>query len=267
MWDPRLYLQFDEERFRPAFDLLGRVRSDPGRIVDLGSGTGDLTASLAARWPEASVVGIDNSPEMLEHARSAHPRIEFIDADIRTVSWEGSRRPDLVFSNAALQWLDEHEVLFPRLFDALAADGVLAVQMPNNHDEPAYGLAREAATRPRWAERAAAAIPEYSNVLAPTAYHELLSGPGRELDIWQTEYLHVLRGENPVASWLSGTFLVPALSALGPDGPDFQAEWAALVAEAYPMRSDGTTLFPFRRLFMVATRVGSTPGSSVGPTV
>ncbi len=250
-WDPALYLRFTTERSRPAIDLLRAIEADPARVVDLGCGTGGITAALSARWPDADVRGLDNSEAMLATARRQHPQICFESGDISV--WTPDESLDLIYSNAALHWLDHHEELFPRLIAGLAPGGVLAVQMPHNQAQFAYRLVDELGRTDRWIDRLGPVLRPFP-VSNPPFYYDLLRPLVAHLDIWETEYLHALAGDNPVATWLSGSFLRPVLAALGDAAEPFQAAWAARVAAAYPPRPDGTTLFPFRRLFIIARR-------------
>jgi len=252
-WDPTLYSTFAQPRLRPALDLLARIETEaPARVVDLGCGTGNVTRILAQRWPGAHVTGIDSSPEMLAAAREGGGGVAYALADM--AAWRADPPADILFSNAALHWLGDHAGLFPRLLGQLAPGGWLAVQMPHNHYAASHTIMAEAAAAGPWA-----------GVLAPLAgrfpvadlsyYYDLLA-PGAELlDLWETEYLHVLDGDNPVVAWTMGTTLRPLLAAAEGDWRDgFLAEYSARIAAAYPRRPDGKTLFPFRRLFMVARR-------------
>lgn len=259
-WDPTQYLKFADHRLRPALDLLARIDLDAPRVIfDLGCGAGNVTALLAERWPEARVVGVDSSLEMLARAKGAHPEIEWVRADL--ADWAPEGPCDLIFSNAALHWLDDHESLFKRLFGYLGPGGALAAQMPRNHQAPSHRCLAETAASGPWAE-ALREILRPAPVAEPTVYHALLCGLGAaDPDIWETEYLHALTGANPVLEWTRGTALRPLLDALPPDQAEgFLAAYAARVAHAYPRRADGVTPFPFRRLFMVARNSASAAG-------
>lgn len=249
-WDPALYLRFDDHRYRPSLDLVGRLDGeDPRRVWDLGCGTGDLTALLARRWPGAHVTGLDSSAAMLEQARR-HDGPDWILGDAAT--WDPGEPVDLIFSTAALHWVGDHERLFPRLLSFLSPGGVLAVQMPRNFDQPSHTLLHEVAGESRWAERLAHLITP-PPVAEPSWYHDLLRPLTGSLDIWETVYLQALTGEDPVATWTRGTAARPYLDALDPtEGEAFFAEYAARIRIAYPASPDGVTLFPFRRLFVVA---------------
>lgn len=249
-WDPARYLAFGDERFRPSLDLIGALAVDPGTIWDLGCGTGDLTVLLADRWPAARVWGLDSSSEMLARART-DTRVAWVLGDI--VTWEPDQSVDLIFSTAALHWVGDHERLFPRLVGLLAPGGVLAVQMPRNFDQPSHTLLAATAHAERWAERVGHLVGPVP-VAEPVWYHRLLRPLVARLDIWETTYFHALTGPDPVAAWTRSTAARPFLDTLGADAEDFMADYAALLADAYPADPDGTTLFPFRRLFLLARK-------------
>jgi trans-aconitate 2-methyltransferase len=252
-WDPHRYLQYADERGRPFADLLARVAADePARVVDLGCGPGTLTALLAQRWPGADVLGLDSSPEMVAAAAQV-PGVRFAVGDLR--DWQPVEPVDVLVSNATLQWVPGHLELFPRLVDAVAPGGWFALQVPGNLDEPSHELRRELAAEPRFAPWVAGvAVPEAAGA---EVYLERLAALGCEVDAWETTYLHVLQGEDPVFEWVSGTGARPTLQAL-PDGlrAEFEAEFRARLRTAYPPGRRGTVL-PFRRVFAVAHRVGS----------
>jgi len=252
-WDPAQYLRYGDERLRPALDLLARIDAPaPTRVVDLGCGPGNVTAILKQRWPAAEVVGVDGSAPMLAKAREAAPDCRFVEADFST--WAPDAPPDVIYSNAALHWRGEHDVLLPRLFGLLAPGGVLAVQMPAMHAAPIRALQHSVAAEGPWAkllENVGAAPP----ILEPGAYWDLLRPRAASLDIWETIYLHALAGENAAVQWASGTSLRPFLDPLPPDlRAQYLAAYTAAVAPHYPRRPDGTTLLPFRRLFLIARR-------------
>ncbi len=250
-WDPSQYLRFSDHRLRPAVDLIARIdAASPDEVWDLGCGTGTITALLAARWPDATVHGLDSSAEMLERARTIDG-IDWVEGDI--AAWDPSEPADLLFSNAALQWLDDHGGLLPRLVARVRPGGTIAIQMPRNHDGPSHRLLADLARSPRWIDRLGDAIRPVP-VAEPAWYHDLLAPLLSDLDVWEVEYLQVLQGEDPVAEWTKGTGARPYLERAGDAADEFMAEYAARLREAYPPRPDGTTLFPFRRLFVVGRR-------------
>jgi trans-aconitate 2-methyltransferase len=251
-WDPTQYLKFGDYRLRPALDLLARIEADePAVVYDLGAGTGNVTRLLQERWPGARVTGVDDSPEMLAKARAAEPTISWQLADLAT--WAPSRPADVVYSNAALHWVAEHGRLFPALLRVLTPGGVLAVQMPNNFSAPSHTLVADAARSGPWRTKLEPLLrpPPVADL---GVYHDLLTPLASSLDIWETEYLHVLTGDDPVKEWVKGTWLRPLLDTLDePERSAFEKSYAELVRVRYPSRADGRTLFPFRRLFIVAT--------------
>jgi trans-aconitate 2-methyltransferase len=251
-WEPDQYLKFAGPRLRPALDLLAAVPLVLAeQVYDLGCGTGNMAAHLSAKWPEAAITGVDSSAEMLAAARAAHPRVTWTRADL--AAWVPEGMADILFSNAALQWLDDHGTLFPNLVRLIAPGGVLAVQMPRNFAAPSHTLIHEVAAQGPWAGRLEG-VGRRDPVAAPEVYYEYLAPLARTLDIWETVYLHALEGADPVLEWSRGTALRPFLAALDPEEEcaAFLAEYTRRVRAAYPPRRDGRTLFPFRRLFIVA---------------
>jgi trans-aconitate 2-methyltransferase len=251
-WDPTCYLRFGAQRLRPAAELLTRVPlAAPASIVDLGCGPGNATRLLAERWPEAALTGVDRSAAMLAEARRDGPDAEWVEADLG--GWSPERRFDLVYSNATLHWLAHHDVLFPRLMTFLRPGGVLAVQMPRNFAAPSHALLRETAASGPWATRLANVLRE-DPVGEPAAYYGLLSSVTSSIDIWQTDYLQVLEGEDAVLNWVRGTALRPVTEALDAEVfAAFEACYAERLRAAYPRRpEDGRTLFAFKRLFIIA---------------
>ena len=251
-WDPAQYLKFAGPRLRPALDLLQRIdREDPKIVYDLGAGAGNVTRLIAARWPAACVVGVDSSAEMLAKAAAENPGIEWQQADLGM--WQPVSPADIIYSNAALHWLDGHERLFPRLFAGLAPGGTLAVQIPRNFSALSHTSITDAALAGTW-RKTLEPLLRPSPVAEPGFYYDLLAPLAAGLDIWETEYLQVLDGPNPVKEWTKGTWLAPLLAALEePERSRFEAAYGERVAAAYPPRSDGRTLFPFRRMFLIAT--------------
>jgi trans-aconitate 2-methyltransferase len=257
-WDPNQYTLFSDHRLRPALELLDRVPLPaPKLIYDLGCGTGNVTQLIAQRWPDAAVIGVDNSPEMLAKARSLDDSITWIEADI--ADWQPDGAPDLIYSNATLHWLDRHDALVPRLVGLLAPGGCLAVQMPQSWPLPSHRLMRETLAHggPDGAPIGPADLREALDhvwVHDAAFYFDLLSPLAQEIDIWETEYLQILEGDDPVLEWVSGTGLRPVLNGLDDaDRAMFLARYTAELREAYPKRDRGQTLYPFRRLFIVTT--------------
>ncbi|MGP9693126.1 trans-aconitate 2-methyltransferase [Brachybacterium sp. AOP25-B2-12] len=250
-WDPDTYLQFADDRARPFLDLLARVgASAPRTVADLGAGPGTLTALLARRWPEATVTAVDASPEMVARAREV-PGIDALLADLRT--WEPPTPVDVLVTNAALQWVPGHLDLLGPLLGRVAPGGWFAMQVPGNFAEPSHVLRTRLAADPRFAPHLAdVAVPSSHD---PATYLEALEAAGAEADVWETTYLHVLRGQDPVLRWVLGTGVRPTVQALpDPLRARFVDEYGELLREAYPPRADGSVILPFRRIFAVARR-------------
>jgi len=256
-WDPSQYLQYAGERLRPAVDLLARVPLEcPRAVIDLGCGAGNVTRLLAERWPDASITGVDNDAAMLARARSAldDPRVAFVAGDLAT--WTPPAPVDLVYSNAALHWIGDHDRVFARLAGMLAPAGVLAVQMPRNFGEPSHRAVADLATSGRWRGLLGALVRK-APVDGPETYLRRLAPLCASVDVWETIYLQRLAaredGEHPVVAFVSGTWLVPYFAALGDARAAFLDDYRALIERAYAREVDGSALFPFRRLFIVAT--------------
>ena len=251
MWDPEVYGRYADQRSRPFHELVDRVAAvEPASVVDLGCGDGSLTATLAQRWPTASVVGVDSSAEMLAGA-PAGPGLAFRQGLIE--DWEPAAPVDVLVSNAALQWVPDHPALLPRLVGALAPGGWLALQVPGNWDAPSHALLAELRDSPRWRSRLADAGRGPGQAPpGPAGYVRLLAGLGCAVDAWETTYAQVLSGPDPVLEWVRGTALRPVLARLSAaEAAEFEAEYGALLREAYPAEPWGT-LLPFRRVFAVA---------------
>lgn len=253
-WDPAQYVRYADERARPFHELLARVAADrPRLVVDLGCGPGTLTATLAQRWPDADVVGVDSSPEMIgEAGLLATDRLSFSLG--RVEEWRASVQPDVLISNATLQWVPGHRELLRGWARALPAEGWLAFQVPANFGAPSHVLMRELSESTRWRRRLDGVLRPADAVARPQQYADLLLAAGLRTDVWQTSYLHVLPGDDPVLDWVRGTGLRPVLQALDPgEAREFETEYAALLRQAYP-RGTGGTLFSFTRTFAVAHR-------------
>lgn len=254
-WEPERYLAFAEPRLRAALDLMARVPSrQVGTLVDLGCGPGNLVSYLRQRYPQARITGVDGSREMLSRARAVHPDVTFVEADLAV--WEPDAPVDLIFSNAALQWLDDHHQLFPRLMSLLREGGVLAVQMGNNGRAASHRLVSEIVRDGPWSKRLSTRYRPLPDLSAPP-YYRWLAQHVAGLDLWETDYLHVLEGEEPVLDWARSSTLLPALAHLDDDETaEFLNRYREALRRAYPREADGRTLFPFRRLFIVATARG-----------
>jgi trans-aconitate 2-methyltransferase len=234
---------------------MARVGAEaPASVVDLGCGPGNLTSLLRERWPDADISGLDSSPEMIEQARSAEPSITFEVADLR--GWAAAGDPvDVLVSNATLQWVPDHLDLLPSLVGRVRPGGWLALQVPGNFEEPSHTIRRDLAAEASYAEHTRdVAVPSSHD---PVVYLEALAGLGCTVDAWETTYLHVLTGPDPVFAWVSGTGARPTLQALPDDlRPAFEDEFRRRLRAAYPER-DGRVVLPFRRVFAVAQVPGS----------
>jgi trans-aconitate 2-methyltransferase len=253
-WDPAQYQRYSDQRSRPFFDLLAQVQAEsPATVIDVGCGSGELTISLAGRWPRARVHGVDSSPEMIERAPSARG-VTFALADARQLDATGT---DVLISNALLQWVPGHLELLGRWAAQLNAGGWLAFQVPANFDAPSHRLMHDLAGSSRWRELLGGALRGATPVAEPAEYLALLAPLGMHVDVWQTQYLHVLHGQDPVLEWMRGTGLRPVLAALPEDQVgEFSSQYGELLRAAYPPRPYGT-VFGFTRTFVVAHKLTS----------
>jgi trans-aconitate 2-methyltransferase len=253
-WDPKQYERFKTYRDRPALDLMVQIPPDlqPREIWDLGCGTGEHAALLALRHPDARTHGLDSSVEMLASARQRPGNVDWVQGDID--AFAPQTPPDLIFTNAALQWLPDHQRLFPRLVSTLASGGVFACQVPITFNEIWHVQLRSTAAEEPWAGKMQG-VRDVQPVAPAGDYYAWLS-PLADLDIWSTVYLHALEGEDPVVEWMKGTGLRPYLQRLdsGAETDAFLAAYRAKVDRDFPKQPDGTTLFPFPRLFIIARR-------------
>lgn len=254
-WNPNQYLKFANERSRPCLDLIQRLLLDsPERIIDLGCGPGNSTTALARRWPNAQITGLDSSADMIAAARGVNPNQRWIQSDIAT--WTAVEPYDLIFSNAALQWVADHAKVFPQLLNQVGRHGALAVQMPANHDDsPGHRLMHDLAESTEW-KPLFTRDPDLCRVHNLSFYYNILTPAATRLDLWRTDYIHILAGPEDIVEWYKGTGLRPYLEAL-PTSADryrFVAAYGHLIARAYPRQSDGRVLFPFPRLFLIAYR-------------
>lgn len=255
-WDPGQYELFGDERSRPFFDLVGRIGAEPPRrVVDLGCGSGELTATLAERWPEATVLGIDSSPAMIERAGAyASDRLSLAVMDI--ANWRMEPAVDVVVSNAALQWVPDHRELIMAWAEEASPGTWLAWQVPGNFGAPSHALMRNLAAASAWAGKLDGVLRHEDAVAEPAEYLAMLRSAGFAAEAWATTYLHTLQGPEPVLEWVCGTALRPVLAALDEDDSRrFEREYAALLLEAYPADEHGT-VFAFRRIFCVGQKVG-----------
>ncbi|QIK08356.1 trans-aconitate 2-methyltransferase [Streptomyces sp. Je 1-4] len=264
-WDPQQYLRHSGHRTRPFHDLLNRIPDLPrqdrtARIADLGCGPGNVTAQLTTRWPDAHITGFDNSPDMLKEAEThAGPtpgggHLDFAPAD--AADWTPEETYDLIVSNAALQWVPNHPESFARWIEALAPGGTFAFQVPGNFTSPSHALLGELCDAPQWRERLNTHGRRFIHILEPAAYLERLTDLGCAADVWETTYVQLLEGDDPVLDWVKGTALRPVLTALENDPAAreaFLAEYRDALRKAYPTGRHGT-VFPFRRIFAVAQK-------------
>ncbi len=253
-WSPGDYLKFADERARPARDLMARVPlSSPKVIYDLGCGPGNSTALLAETWPNAAITGVDNSPAMLAMAQQALPHIGFEEADLAI--WHPAQTPDLLFSNATFHWLPDHLATLQRLLKTLKPGGVLAVQMPDNLDEPSHRLMREVAEQGPWAAVLSKAAAKRAVLKSSQDYYAALKPHCISLEIWHTIYNHPLNGANGIVQFLSPTGLRPFLDPLDDrQRTEYLADYTHRIAKAYPALADGTVMLRFPRLFILAVK-------------
>ncbi|WHT20942.1 trans-aconitate 2-methyltransferase [Crossiella sp. CA-258035] len=252
MWDPSTYLAFADHRERPFYDLLARVgATDPRHVVDLGCGPGTLTPVLTSRWPAAKITALDSSVEMVEAARAAG-----IDAELRDVrDWRPDRDTDVVVCNAVLQWVTGHLDLLPGWLDRLPSGAWFAFQVPGNFREPSHTIPRGIAESPAWRDTLAGTFRPEDAVPRPEVYAGVLTAAGFTADVWETTYLHELRGADPVLNWISGTALRPVRAALDESGwQQFTAKLAPQLRAAYPAHGQDVTWFPMRRIFAVGRK-------------
>ncbi|WP_328464858.1 trans-aconitate 2-methyltransferase [Streptomyces sp. NBC_00448] len=272
-WDPHQYLRHSTHRTRPFLDLLTRITELPGgdtpRIADIGCGPGNVTARLADRWPGAHITGYDSSADMLDAARehagptSGGGELDFRKADAAV--WTPDEPFDLIVSNAALQWVPGHADRFPSWLEHIAPGGVLAFQVPGNFNAPSHALLAELCDTPHWRARLAGHGRRYVHILSPADYLERLTELGcTGVDVWESTYVQLLQGEDPVLDWTKGTALRPVLTALEGDpvaAREFVGQYRDLLRKAYPVGPHGT-VFPFRRIFAIARTAAAPAGAT-----
>ncbi len=253
-WSPGQYLKFEDERTRPANDLLSAVPNREVKFaVDLGCGPGNSTELLVKRFPQAVVLGIDSSAEMIAEAQSRLPSCNFATADVD--SWQPHQNADLLYGNAVMQWLPDHERLFPRLMGFLNAGGSLAIQMPDNLEEPTHVAMREVASGGSWADRMAKADFARTTIGNASFYYQLLRPLSQRVEVWRTTYHHPLQGLDGIVEWFKGSGLRPYLSLLDEDERlPFLEKYKERISQSYHPMKDGMVLLPFPRIFIVATR-------------
>lgn len=252
-WSPEQYLKFEDERTRPATDLLAAVpASEVEFAVDLGCGPGNSTELLCKRYISAEIMGIDSSAEMIAQARERLPECRFEQAKLDT--WHPEKKADLLYANASMQWLSGHDKLFPQLMQSLNINGSLAVQMPDNLEQPTHIAMREVATDTRWAEKLSKANATRRSLGDASFYYDLLKPHSRRVDIWRTTYHHPLEGIDGIVQWFLGSALRPYLAALSEEQkPQFIEKYTELLAQSYKPMDNGVVLLPFPRLFIIAT--------------
>lgn len=253
-WNPGLYSRFEDERTRPARELLARVPlAQASCAVDLGCGPGNSTELLVARFPGAQVIGTDNSKPMLDSAAKRLPGVRFDLSDI--ASWQPEKAPDLIYANASLQWVPGHETLIPRLFASLAPGGVLAVQMPDNRQEATHRSMREVGALSPWSEQIGDLEKLRTAILPLAHYYDLLAPTAAQVDVWHTVYQHPMESPQAIVDWVSGTGLKPFVERLDAENKaSYLAEYLQRITAAYPPRADGKLLLAFPRMFIVAQR-------------
>ena len=253
-WNPELYLQFKDERTQPSIDLVGRIAlAEPAEILDVGCGPGNSTQVLVERWPKAHLTGLDNSPAMIERARADYPEQTWTLGDAARL--EGDATYDLVFSNATIQWIPDHETLVPRLMGLARPDGAFAFQLPQFRMMSLGRVIDSVAARPAWRRQTAAAGSLFTYHPAEF-YYDLLAPKAKRVVLWQTSYFHIMQSHAAILDWTRGTGLRPYLDRLETDDQKalFESQLLEEIRSVYPAARDGRVLFPFQRLFVIAYR-------------
>jgi trans-aconitate 2-methyltransferase len=253
-WSSTQYLKFADERTRAARDLLAQVPlKAPHLVYDLGCGPGNSTKLLIERFPEARIIGVDSSPDMLAKARRSYPHVHFIEGDLS--DWQPVEEPDLLFANAVFQWVPDHVEVLRRLLDRLPKGGVLAAQMPDNLSEPSHAAMRDTAASGPWAGKLKTLAQKREHLPSPSEYYNDLKNHAARIDIWHTIYNHPLDGADGIVEWVKGTGLRPYIDPLDEDERRaYLTQYRERIAEAYPLANDGKALLRFPRLFIVCVR-------------
>ncbi len=253
-WDPDSYLKFQDERTQPSKDLVSRIDiARPASIIDVGCGPGNSTKVLRQRWPHSRIIGLDSSPEMIARAKETYPRENWLTAD--AAEWECAERFDVVFSNAALQWIPNHEFLIRKLWDRVNDGGALAVQVPANTESPLFRAVTTVSRRNEWKDRLSGCGKLFT-YHAPEFYYDLLSEASKRVSIWQTTYFHVMANHQGLLDWYASTGMRPYLEKLADDGQrlSFREHVLEEIRGRFALRKDRKILFPFRRLFFIACK-------------
>jgi len=253
-WDPQQYLQFKHERTQPSRDLVARIDiDDPKTIIDVGCGPGNSTQILNTRWPNAVIVGLDNSEKMIERARKDYPNQQWMVGDALT--YTTNQAYDIVFSNAAIQWIPNHDVLIPRLFQLAQKNGILAIQVPANHESPLYRIIVRTSQKRKWRAftKGYELAITYHNA---EYYYNALVSLTQKVALWETTYYHILKSHQDLIEWYRSTAMKPILDRLQTDErrADFEEEVLSESKEYYALQRDGRIIYPFKRLFFTARK-------------
>lgn len=255
-WNANDYMKFGRERTQPAIDLVKRIPADDDgklKILDIGCGAGNSSAALAARFVNANIIGMDSSENMLESARKAYPDITFVKADANNVHNEFDRDFDIVFSNACIQWLPNHSELLKNIMSLLKEGGVMAIQLPVNHEEPIHKIISEISLNDKW--KGKCGLPSVFHILSQGGYYDVLARISSDFELWETTYCHRMKSHNAIIDWYRTTGLKPYLDLLSDvDKADFESDILARVKELYPIQENGEVIFRFPRLFFIAIR-------------
>ncbi len=265
-WNPRQYLKYKNERTQPSIDLAARIEIDnPESVIDIGCGPGNSTQVLRKRWPGTRIVGLDSSASMIEKAKKDYPDIEWITADASAFAF--AKEYDIVFSNAALQWIPDHDLLLPRLFEAVSFRGALAVQVPADSSSPLREALLSVSSREKWSQFTSGAenLMTYHTV---EYYYDILSAIGAEFDLWETVYYHVMRSHIELVEWYRSTGMRPFIERLHDEESRraFEKEILSECRKSYPVRSDRKILYPFKRIFFIAYKSWRRCGPAAGST-